>query len=246
MCALGRSFRWSADLELLQEGEASANWTAIVDRIGMAPSQFQGDNFWRIAKLATGPDRSPLSPTLKNHIEVRDGQNVITRVDAIYPIHELESLGIEIESRMPEGDNEPVGNGGRRSISFTADAEGPLKGLNSRSLLLRRYALELMNTEVRGSDRVDTRVYEVTLTTNPVGAGEYPLGAELTLRFEVSKQPARAFFAILLGIGAVISTGFAVWLGNTAWAILPTGLAALLTFLAFYVWSGRLNYPASN
>jgi hypothetical protein len=81
------------------------------------------------------------------------------------------------------------------------------------------------------------------LTTTPLGADDYPLGAELTLRFEVSKQPARSFFAILLGIGAAFCAGVAVWLGNTAWVIVPTALGALFAFLAYYMWTGRVKLP---
>jgi hypothetical protein len=155
--------RWVAisdrdeELELLQEGAASANWTAVVDQIGSTPSQFAGDSFWRIAKLVTGKDRSPLAPKLRDHVETRDGEQITTRVDAIYPVQELESLGIEIESRMPEGGDEPADDGGHRIISFAASAEGPLRGFDTRSLRLRRYALEWMDTEVwPAPDSVDT------------------------------------------------------------------------------------------
>ena len=120
------------DFELIREGQPSANWTAVVDRIGTYPSQFADDSFWRVAKIATGDDRVPAIPTLKDHVETKDGQQVTTRVDAIYPAFELEKLGIEIESRMPEAGAEPAaeGNVGRRQVQFATAPDCPIRGLD--------------------------------------------------------------------------------------------------------------------
>src|SRR5258708_2502848 len=196
------------DFESLQTGEHSDNWAATINRIGVFPSQFAGDSFWRVANVSRGPDRTTVIPTLQDHVENREGQPVTTGVEAVYPVFELERLAIQIESRMPEtstelGGEEPVV---ARNVSLATSSDGPLKGFDGRSLVIRRYAREWIEAEVGGSDRIDVQDCELKLTTGPdVGAKGFPIGPELRFRFSVSKKPGRAYFGLLLAIVAVIA-----------------------------------------
>lgn len=233
------------DFELLHEGESSANWTAVIDRIGAAPSQFEGDSFWRISKIARGDDRIPIEPDLRDHIETEDGQQVVTRVKAIYPVFELEKIAIEVESRMPEAGAELAGEdrGAGRSVSFASSGGGPLKGFDKRSLRLRRYAQEWMETEVKGTDRTDAQTCHLTLTTAPAGPDDYPVGPELEILFEVAKKAGRAFWAIILALAAVAFGSGVVAADEIAWRLVFLVLAALLALLAIYLWTGTIRLP---
>jgi len=206
------------DLELVLEDEPSANWAATINRIGTPLSQFAGDSFWRVANITRRAERIPITPTLRNHVDNIDGHPVTTGVDAIYPAFELEQLAIQIESRMPEAGPVPAGAepDDRRSVLFETSDQGPLREFNGIALLLRRYlGGDRVEREVRGTNRLDAQLGELTLTTTPRDDAAYPIGPELTIQFEISKHPVRSYLAILLAIGA--AAALAVGGANTTY-----------------------------
>jgi len=238
-----------ARFDELTKGTASANWAAVINRIGNFPSQFAGDSFWRIAKVASGPKRSRIQPVLRDHSEVSASTETVTGVEAVFPIFELDKIALQIESRMPEAGKEPRGKEpeASRTIAFETAAKGPLGDLNGRTLTLRRYANDWIETEVKGSDRIDAQPCDLTMRTAP-STGAYPIGPELQLRFEATKNPVRSYFALLFGVvGAICAiVGVDLFKDYPAWGLILITAGVLLGVFAYYLWSGRVKLPGGK
>jgi hypothetical protein len=176
------------------------------------------------------------------------GQEHITRVEALLPIFELDRVGIQIESRMPEAGQEPADREPEvpRTVAFEAAAAGLLGGLNGKTSTLRRYGFDWFETDVAGSDSVDAQICDVTIKTGPPGGG-YPIGPEFRLRFEVDKRPGVAYWALLLAVLGVASVAAASFLtDHVEWRIGLVVLGALLILLAGYMWTGRVKLPGGK
>jgi hypothetical protein len=158
-----------ANFQSLLHGEMSDNWASVINRLGQFPSQFAGDSFWRVAKIARSLQKSSITPLLIPRTEIIGNQEIKTGIEAVYPIFELEKLGFEIESRLPETDQESESREPEiaRSLTCTTTTDGPLKDVNGRVLTLRRYAMEWIDTEVATSNRVDEQICEISMTTGP-------------------------------------------------------------------------------
>lgn len=226
-----------ADLDLLSRGSHSENWSATVDAIGAPPSQFAGDSFWRVARILNGRNGAPVTPELEQRTTLQSGQSVITGVYAVYPVRELNRIALEIESRTPGPGSEPATGEPTvpRRVSFETLPDGPLAGMNGRTLLLRRYAIDRVDSEVAGTDRIEELNVDLRVTTGP-DAGGFPIGPELTLRFRVGKQPGRGYFALLLAVVGVIAAavGADVVKDHPEIGVLVIGLGILSGLVAAY------------
>jgi hypothetical protein len=237
-----------ARFEALTKGAASDNWASVINGIGNFPSQFAGDSFWRIAKVASGSQRSSVQPVLRDHSEVSAGMETITGVEAIFPIFELNRIALQIESRIPEAGEEPRDKEPEpaRTLAFETAADGPLGGLNGRTLTLRRYASDWIETEVGGSDRIDAQLCDLTMKSGPA-AGAYPVGPEFPLRFQVSKKPGSGYFALLLAtVGIVCGVIGGFLKDHLEWAIFLVTLGLLLIMAGGLLWSGRVKFPGGK
>jgi|GEM_PF-3484908 len=236
-----------ARFDALTKGTASDNWASVINRIGSFPSQFAGDSFWRIAKVASGPLRATIQPVLRDHSEVSAGQET-TVVEAVFPIFELDRIALQIESRIPEAGEEPREKEpeAARTVAFEATADSPLGGLNGRTLGLRRYASDWIETEVGGSDRIDAQLCDLTMKTGPA-AGAYPIGPEFSLRFEAAKKPGIGYIALLLAVFSAVSLVAAGFLKDQlGLAIFLAALSVVVALIAFYLWSGRVKLPGGK
>jgi hypothetical protein len=236
-----------ASFQSLLNGAASDNWTSVINQLGSFPSQFAGDSFWRVAKIASGLQRRSLSPVLNPHTEVIDNREVTTSIEAEYPISQLDKLGIEIEARLPETgeesrDSEPEA---ARTLTCVTVADGPLKDLNGRILTLRRYSIEWIDAEVAASNRVDTQFCEAALTTGPA-VGTYPIGPELLrLRFQVTKR--YGFLALILAILAGACVAGASLIKDHVELTISLGVVAvLLVIVAGVLWTGKVQLPGAK
>jgi hypothetical protein len=240
---------FDAQFDALSRGTASENWASVINRIGNSPSQFAGDSFWRIAKVGSGPQKSDIQPVLREHSEGAAGTETITAVEAVFPIFELDTIALQIESRLPETgeerkDKEPEK---ARTVTFETAPDSPIKDLNGRALTLRRYAPEWIETEVGGSDRIDAQLCDLRMRTGPE-EGAYPIGPEFSLRFRAIKQPWRAYFGLLSGIIAVVclAVGGAMLKDYLEWGIGIMTIGVFLGIVAYFVWSGRVKFPGGR
>lgn len=238
-----------AQFAALTKGTASDNWASVLNRIGTFPSQFAGDSFWRIAKVASGPQKLGIRSILRDLSEVSAGNETITAVEAVFPIFELDRIALQIESRTPEADKEQRGKetGEARAIAFETAADGPLKDINGKAHELRRYAIDWIEAEVSGSDRIDSQHCNLKMKTTPP-AGSYPVGPEFLLRFQVAKQPWRAYVALLLGIVSAILliVGVGLLEDYPALGFVLVFAGVMLSVVAFFLWSGRIRFPGEK
>ncbi len=237
------------DPDSLARRTTSKNWTSVIDAIGTFPSQFAGDSFWRVAKIASGWRKTAVEPLLQNELEAEGNRDVKTGVQAVYPVSELARLALEIQSRMPESNEEPRDKEPEtaRTVTFSTAADGPLKGLNGKSLELRRYAAEWIQVDVSATDRVGAQESELTAVSEPSG-GAFPIGPELRLKFQIEKQLARSYFGIVLAIASVLllTIGAAVIKDHLGWGILWLLVGSILGVAATLLLTGRLVLPGTK
>jgi hypothetical protein len=238
-----------AQLDALSKGTVSENWASVINRIGNFPSQFAGDSFWRIAKVASGPLKSDVQPVLRDHSEVAAGTETITGVEAAFPIFELDKIALQIESRLPETgeerkDQEPEAV---RTVTFETAADNLIKDLNGRTLTLRRYAAEWIETEVDWSNRIDAQLCDLGMKTGPA-EGAYPIGPEFSLRFRAIKEPWRAYLALLSTIisAASVAVGTTLLKDHLEWGIATVTFGVFLGVIAYFLWSGRVRLPGGK
>jgi hypothetical protein len=238
-----------SDLTVLSGGELPHSWSVLVDTIGAAPSQFAGDSFWRIARILSGGNGAQVVPALEQRTMEQGVQRVVTGVNAIYPVQELSSITIEVESRTPGSGVEPGGPEPPtpRTISLIAPPDSSLAGLNGQTVMLRRYAMDRVEAEVGTTDRIQSVDADLRLTTGP-DAGAFPVGPELTLRFRINKQPGRGYVALLLAVISVIfaAVGAGLLKDYLEWGLVLIVLGVLGGVSASYLWTGRVKLPGSQ
>jgi hypothetical protein len=235
--------------DALSRGTASENWAGVINRIGTFPSQFAGDSFWRIAKVASGLQKTDIQPELRDHSKIAAGRETITGVEAVFPIFELQRIALQVETRLPETGEEPRDKEPEvaRTVTFETAPDSLLKDLNGRTLTLRRYASEWMETEVGGSDRIDAQLCDLTMKTGPA-EGAYPIGPEFSLRFKALKEPWRAYFGLICGIVSIVcmAVGAGLVKDYLEWGIATMTIGAFLGVIAYFVWSGRVRLPGGK
>jgi hypothetical protein len=147
---------------------------------------------------------------------------------------------------MPEAGEEPRNEEPQtaRSIALQVSSDGPLKDLNGRTLPLRRYASEWLDTEAYATDRIDAQLCHLKMMTEPAEDG-YPAGPEFTLIFRVGKPFWRKWLSALLVIAAAVlaTVGTAVLKDHLATGIGLIAFGAFLGGIGFYLWSGRVKLP---
>jgi hypothetical protein len=237
------------DLAKLKVGGFAHNWSALVDTIGMAPSQFSGDSFWRIARILSGGNSAQVVPALEQRTMERDGQRVVTEVYGVYPVQELSSITVEVESRTPGPGAEPIESEPPtpRTISFIASSDSSLAGLNGRTVVLRRYATDRIDGEVGATDRIKDVDVDLRLATGP-DSGAFPTGPELTLHFRISKQPGRSYAALVLAVISAIFlvVGASIVKDYLEWGVVLIVLSVLGGVSARYLWTGSIKLPGSQ
>jgi hypothetical protein len=232
----------NVEFNSLNSGTAQDNWTSIVNRIGSPPSQFAGDSFWRVARIARGAQKADIQPLMRRHTEVESGKEATTDIQAIFPLLELDKLAIQINSRMPDQGDEPDQS---RTVTIATAGDGPLEDLNSRTLVLRRLGSDWIEAEVGATDRIDTQLLDVEFMTGP-GTGDYPIGPEFSLRLYLTKHPLRSFFSFASGTVGVSCAAIGVLKDHGAWRLILICGGVLLIQVAQYLWSGHIRLSGAR
>jgi hypothetical protein len=232
----------NVEFNSLNSGTAQDNWASIVNRIGSPPSQFAGDSFWRVARIARGAQKTEIKPLMRRHTEVQSGKETITDIEAIFPLPELDKLAIQINSRAPDQGDEPDQS---RTVTIATAGDGPLKDLNSRTLLLRRLGSDWIEAEVGATDRIDAQFLDVEFKTDP-GIGDYPIGPEFSLRLHSTKHPLRRFLSFASATVGVSCAAIGMLKAHGAWAFVLICGGVLLIQVAQYLWSGHIRLSDAN
>jgi hypothetical protein len=233
-----------AELEL---GDAHENRAAIVDLLGVRPSQFAGDAFWRISKVMHGLDPPiPLIPLISDQRSPEFDQSTVLAGSAIYHVSELEHLSFEIETRtaQPAAEAEHTS---ASAVRFSAPPTGPLSALNEKSLSVRRYSNETIAAEISATHRIRGQSVDLKINTTPT-SNDYCSGAELTMRFHIGKSRLRVWGSGLLMIFGPIALAAGTGLMPTepTLAMSLLGLGSLALFAAYCNLTNRIPFPSSN
>lgn len=226
----------------LNSGTAQDNWASIVNRIGSTPSQFAGDSFWRVARIARGAQKAEIQPLMRRHTEIQSGKETITGIEAIFPLPELDKFAIQIKSWTPDQGDEPDQS---RTVTIATAGDGPLKDLNNRTLVLRRLGSDWIEAEVGATDRIDAQLLDVEFKTGP-GIGDYPIGPEFSLRLHSTKHPLRSFFSFASGTVGVSCAAIGMLKDHGAWAFILICGGVLLIQVAQYLWSGHIRLSGAK
>lgn len=230
------------DFVSLNSGTAQDNWASIVDRIGSPPSQFAGDSFWRVARIARGAQKADIQPLMCRHTEVESGKKTITDIEAIFPVPELDRLAIQLESRAPDQGDEPTQS---RTVTIATAGDGPLKDLNSKTLVLRGLGSDWIEAEVGATDRIDAQLLDLEFKTGP-GISDYPIGPEFSLRLHSTKHPLRSFLSFASGTVGVTCATIGMFKDPGARGFILICGGVLLIQVAQYLWSGHIRLSGTK
>ena len=226
----------------LNSGTAQDNWASIVNRIGSPPSQFAGDSFWRVARIARGAQKADIQPHMRRHTKVESGKEIVTEIEAIYPFPEFDKFAIQINSRAPDQGDE---SGPSRTVTIATATDGPLKDLNSRTLMLRRLGSDWIEAEVGAADRIDTQVLDLVFKTGS-GIDDYPIGPEFSLRLHSTKHPLRTFFSFASGTVGVSCAAVGMLKDPGPWGSILISGGVLLIQVGQYLWFGHVRLSCAK
>jgi hypothetical protein len=232
----------NVEFNSLNSGIAQDNWASIVNQIGGPPSQFAGDSFWRVARLARGTQKTEIKPLIRRHTEVQSGKETITDIEAIFPLPELDKFAIQINSRTSVQGDEAEQS---RTVTIATAGDGPLKDLNGRTLVLRRRGSDWIEAEVGATDRIEAQLLDVEFNTGP-GIGDYPIGPEFSLRLHSTKHPLRRLFSFASGTVGVSCAAIGMLKEHGAWAFILICGGVLLIQVAQYLWSGHIRLSGAK
>lgn len=228
----------------LRAGADAENWTAIINKLGVAPSQFAGDSFWRVAKLVSGEDAIPIKP----HIEERPSSSGLKRARSVFTVNGLDRVGIEVESRQPQAEedsNAPEVE--PRDISISCDAE-PLSAFKGKSLPLRRFQHVAVEGQIAAIDSFHPQDCKVHLTTGPTPEGKYPVGPNFPLDLRATMDPTRMKLGVLSGIlgAAGVGVGAVLAKDHVDWGIISVVLGILLGVTSYSTLTGKFKLPGAK
>ena len=224
----------NVEFSSLKSGTAQENWVSIVNRIGSPPSQFADDSFWRVSRLARGPQKANIRPRVSRVARHGSGKGPITGVEAVFPLAEFDKFAIQIKSRAPDQSDAPTPS---RTITIATQEDGPLKDLNRRTLVLRRLGSNWIEAEAGVTERIGDQLLNVEFKTGP-GVGDYPIGPEFSLRLHSTKSPLRCFFSFASGIIGVVCTADGILKDHGAWGFILICGGMLLIRTSQYLWFG--------
>jgi hypothetical protein len=229
---------------VLCEGADPENWAAIVNKLGIPPSQFGGDSFWRIARISTGEPAEVIKPEVEERKSGGSSKSV-----ALFPANSLSRLRIEIESRLPQTEQEPPeGETEARNISFSCTAEC-LAAFNGRTQPLRRYQHVDVDGEIAPTERYSALDCQLHLSTGPAPtADHYPIGPDFSLDLRVSMAPFRLKMGVLSGIvgTACVVIGVVVVRDHAAWGAILVVVGLLLGMAMHAVMTGKFKLPGTK
>jgi len=165
-------------------------WNKIVDRLGIGPSQFAGDTFWR---LQGG------RPQVR--LEVDQATRKESQARSYFVIYEPDRLRFSLTTYTAQG---PAIL--ERTLGVVMPANAPVDLEQSQSLPLRPYATQPLVLRANRSDLLDDRQISVRLTTTPDDGG-WATGPNLDVLVQVRKKAWKLIVGTLLVvIGGVIAS----------------------------------------
>ena len=206
-------------------------WAAVIDKLVLAPTQFEHDVFWRVRGVFEEEEGASIREV--QLVDRSTNERVhVDRYRRDYPLKESKRYVVTIETYSPEahGANVPAG----ASIAMTSpDDDQAMLKLAADPLRVVPNQIDSKRFSVSTDAAFDTRFTGIGLETQvPAHTSQYPAGSECSLTFMISKDRLNVFagvISVLLGTGIVGYVAGAKPDGITGGAL--SALAALLIAL---------------
>jgi len=180
--------KWVATAEELPTtlDDVEDRWNKIIDRLGVAPSQFANDTFWRLQ--AQEP-------------RIRGDKSAAY---SYYVIHEPERLRLTASTYTPQKATAQGALIPNRSLGIILPADSPVNSEQPLTVPLRPYTGQDLTFRANRSELLDDRVATMQLTTTPDDDG-WASGPNLNVRVEVRKRAWKLVAGtVLLLVGLLI------------------------------------------
>jgi hypothetical protein len=187
----------TATVRPLEAAEPDDLWNKIVDRLGVMPSQFANDSFWR---LQTG------RPNVGIEAGGSAGHTLGAR--SYFIIHEPDRLRLSVTTYTAQGTVIP-----ERTLDTTLAANAPIATEGPAHVPLRPYTTQPLVLRATRSDLLDDRRTTIRLSTAPDDGG-WASGPNTELEVRVRKK----VWKLVVG-GLLISIGGLVGLKNLVDAV---------------------------
>ena len=217
------------------------NWAAVVDWLVENKTQFQNDWFWRITglKKARGSDSDDVY--LCDRFTNRFGERSFHRD---YPVHDLTEYHLHYQVYSPVGTTSSLPT---CDLALVPDGLQEMMRIASKPKRLRPNQDDVVGFHVDPVSFFGEKHLALDTLTQTGGQPPNTIdpGSMCTLTFNVSKAWHVVVTSGLAAIGAICA-GLYATLDHTKGPLkLLFGIvAALLSFLAYYSWTGKIKTPS--
>ncbi|WP_157577890.1 hypothetical protein [Roseivivax halodurans] len=240
-----QAYKWvskcpeNIDIDMLSKCDEK-NWPLVVDRFASAPSQFEGDVFWRFnafSKVSSNSENTDME--LQKRVTNKIGS--IQSFHSDFLVDDLNEYAVSVRNYIPNAEEKELPP--RAAISVKEDTS-KLLVLPDHNVKLRRNASDQLKVGVSQINFLNSRFAKLVVETEiPDHEGAYPAGSSIEVTLELRKNRGRLLFTMLAALFAFVSAGAAAVLmrQDVGQGIACLMFSVLLFWLATWLWTGAVN-----
>jgi hypothetical protein len=229
-------------LNLMSVGSEEHNWQKIVDLLGIPPSQFVGDSFWRLKGLIYTTTGLRIKPRYDTEVEMKADEKVIRRTYSYFDLIEGSVYSTDIASYTPRPTTNSVATGSRL-VKLTVEPADFILITSGTDIPLRSSTQQLIRFNVLPTQTIDSHDCMLTLLTEN-DPGKWPIGPKFSIQFRINKnriQLILALFCSILGVTAgIVATQISK--SNSTLSLLFAVLSVVLILVAVLLYSRKLLF----
>lgn len=216
------------------------NWTLVVDRFASAPSQFEGDVFWRFSdflKVSSNSENTTMD--LQKRVTNRLGS--IQSFHSDFLVDDLNEYAVAVRNYIPNAEQKELPP--HAAISVKEDTSKRLL-LPDHNVQLRRGASDQLKVGVSQINFLNSKFAKLVVETEiPDYEDVYPPGSLIELTLELRKNRGRLLSTLLAALFAFVSAGASAVLmrQDVGQGIVCLMLSVLLFWLANWLWTDAVN-----
>jgi hypothetical protein len=175
--------------EKLRTGDAHANWSQIVQRLGQPNMQFKDDAFWRLE----GPYKN--NHELKPQVEFIKSGGAISQARAYYAVGVNHRIRFNLFSQTagPVAPSRP-----QYEVKTSSSDTDAIHAIGGGVHELRHYTFDTIEYETGSVVPFRDQWAELTIETHP--ESPWPAGAQLKLLHRVRRNRLQCVIGVLLGL----------------------------------------------